>query len=133
MPLRTSSIQKLSESTFYSLNRVARSTKALLNHREDYNLMSITYEDIMDLLLRIYCYHQPIMRQVGTGGEVETGVGLYPASAFIKTVHDADEANCEYHFDYNVNLIVKARRPLFRGEKIMVSERPVDRDARELL
>lgn len=96
----------------------------LISNREDYNLMDVTYEDLMDLLLRIYCHHQLILRKDGDEPERSTGVGLYPASPFIKAVKDPDDANCEHYFDYNANLVVKTKRPVFIGERITIGEEP---------
>jgi len=105
------------------LERLAEIVQRVLNATGATTGMAakVTREHIVELLFSVSKHQRAIVR--GQGREAkQTGRGLYPTADFYRL---DSEPTCEYYFDENTNMVVRAATDLPENTLLTLGETPV--------
>jgi hypothetical protein len=106
--------RKMFENIAYAVHKVVES-------RDVYSSIKLPQKEIYENLCRLYVHQKRIIRESDDGTHHETGFGVYPTSRYVAP---SLNPNCDYFFDINKCLVIRANRNITPEEQITIGHQP---------
>lgn len=107
------------------LENIAHIVEQIVEERREVALAALSEADTLNLLLKTSSNLENIFRSSeGESIPVNVGYGIYPVFSYIE--RHPTEFNCDYYFDVNANLVLRAAQAL-DGDAVLIAPKvPLD-------
>lgn len=114
-----------SEENMARLRNLAKVVQQIVEERREIALAALSYEETLRLLVTLYCNLENILRaSEDEPAPRHAGYGIYPTFAHVE--RHLTDFNCEFYFDINANVVVRAAQALDGDTPIIAPPLPID-------